>query len=1007
MRAGGIQGRLRDWRRWMAALVVCACAACPLIATGGTSSGPPPLRDYVVDAWTSRNGLPHNSLRDIAQTPEGHLWFATWEGAVRYNGIEFTVVARGTTPGLRDNGIGSLYVDPHGRLWLSDSRGNLGRREPDGHWRYWERSADWPQALIHDMAMDSRGYLWLLFENHGMGRLGPDERFEYFAPPKGIPLPASFPRIAIDAQDRIWVGTLDGLAIREPGGRWHRAPPRFGLPAGLVWPYRAADGTLWLTADERIYQVRDGRAVLAHRLPGIGHFTAMLRDRNGDLWLGTENSGLIRIGSHGVERMPAGDVLPNGRIASLVEDAEGSIWVGANGGLFRLRETLFSSYTRKDGLSGDYVRAVMEDRHGELWIGGGGGLDRMRADGSIQRVPVDGGSGEAISVLSVAEGAEGDVWAGTFADGVFRLREGQPPQRYTQDQGIPAGHVRAIAVGQDGTVWAGTRRGVMRLGVERAEPAPDVPGMPRGLITALASIGDALWIGSVEGASVLRGDRVERVDVERVGGARSVFGFQGIGQDVWISTDRGLYRYRNGMLARVGLEQGLPVDAVFQIVADRTGQAWITSNRGVLHVSMQALHDAADGRALPVHADRYTETEGLASAQGNGSSAPSAILRRDGTLWLATAAGVSMVDPVRLRRYIDRVAPPAVIEDVKVGGRAFPWLSATHVPGGQRITVSYAGLSYLLSERIRYRTRLIGLDGQWIDRGAQRNVEFLRLPPGSYVLQIAAAYPGGEWSPQIARWAFTVEPLWWQRSDLRAAFALVVLVALFALYRYLLKRYRTKNQRLARLVAERTRDLQAQAERLMAVDRDRTELLERLRRQAEAYGRQAREDALTGLPNRRRFDEVLKRDIAVAQRGGHPLCLALIDLDHFKRINDTHSHAVGDEVLREAARVLSADCRDADLLARLGGEEFALLLPNTELEAAVAICERLQQRFRAHPHWAGVAGLQVTFSVGVAECRQDDTPSRLLERADAAMYRAKNQGRNVICVDENPPQPRL
>ncbi len=1000
---GAVQTQRRRhgvWR-WLA-----ACAAW-LPALAIAASGPPPLRDYVVDAWSSRNGLPHNSLRDIAQTPEGHLWFATWEGAVRYNGIDFSVIGRGTQPGLRDNGVGSLYVDPKGRLWLSDSRGNLGYQQRDGRWHYHERSADWPQALVHDMTMDGRGRLWLLFEGHGLGRLDPDDRFTYFPPPAGIPLPASFPRMAIDADDRIWVGTLDGLVIREPDGRWHRAPARYGLPDGLAWPYRAPDGSLWLAADEQILRVRDGEAVPFRRLPGLGHFTAMLRDRNGEIWLGTENHGLLRIGTHGVERLAAGDVLPNGRIVSLLEDAEGSIWVGANGGLFRLRETLFGSFTRRDGLSGDYIRAVLEDRNGELWIGGGGGLDRLGSDGRIRATPVRGDNGDALSVLSIAQGHDGDLWVGTFADGVFRLRDGELLHRYSHAQGVPSGHVRAIVVDEAGTVWAGTRRGLVILGDGTARAPPAVDRLPQGLVTALASIDGALWIGSVEGASVLRGDRVERIDVGALGGARSVFGFQAVDGDVWISTDRGLYRYRNGALARVGLEQGLPVDAVFQLVRDRRGNAWVTSNRGVLRLSMKALQAAADGRGLPVRVERYSEADGLANAQANGSSAPSAILRRDGTVWLATAGGVSTVDPARMERYGHQAPPPVVIERVRLDGRELPWTQRPAWSGESRLDVSYVGLSYLMSERIVYRTRLLGFDVGWIERDRQRNVEFTGLPPGDYVLQVAAAHPGGPWTQQVAQWPFTVEPLWWQRRDVRGLFAIAVLLALYALYRYLLARVRNRNQRLVRLVAERTRDLQSQTEQLIEVDRERAQLLERVREQSVAYERQAREDVLTGLPNRRRFDEVLRRDVAMAQRGGQPLCLALIDLDHFKRINDTHSHAVGDAVLRETAQRLAVDSRASDLLARLGGEEFALLLPGTCLDEAIAICERLQARFRAHRDWAGVHGLHVSFSVGVAQCRCDDTPGRLMERADAALYRAKGEGRDMIRYEINAPEARL
>jgi len=119
-------------RLCQALLLLCLLSGLP--ATLAAQDGPPPLRDYAIDVWTSRNGLPHNSLRDIAQTPEGHLWFATWEGLVRYNGLDFTVFDRSTRPGLRDNGVGALFVDRDGGLWGCQYHGScLLRYDRHGH----------------------------------------------------------------------------------------------------------------------------------------------------------------------------------------------------------------------------------------------------------------------------------------------------------------------------------------------------------------------------------------------------------------------------------------------------------------------------------------------------------------------------------------------------------------------------------------------------------------------------------------------------------------------------------------------------------------------------------------------------------------------------------------------------------------------------------------------------------------------------------------------------------
>ncbi|WP_257644068.1 ligand-binding sensor domain-containing diguanylate cyclase [Luteimonas salinisoli] len=960
---------------------------------GATAAAP--LRDYVVDRWTSRDGLPHNSLRDIAQTPDGYLWFATWEGLVRYDGLDFTVYSRATTdPALPDNGVGSLYVDPDGALWMSDSRGNLGRRAADGGWRFWNSEGRWPQVLIHAMAMDDGGRLWLLFEGQGLGCLHPDGRFDYVEPPGNVPLRASFPRMAVDEGGRLWIGGMDGLMVREASGEIRRVQAAPALAAGIAWPYRAPDGTLWVVAGDGIHRVQDGRPQRVHRVEGQGVLTALLQDRHGDLWIGSESRGLLRLGAYGIESPPPDQARPPGRIVSLLEDAEGSIWAGANGGLFRFRETLFTRWTRRDGLSGDYVRAVLEDRRGTLWVGSAGGLDRLHGDGRIEAVPLQ--PDVPPSVLSIAEAADGDLWVGAYGGRVFQLRGGRVVRRYGAGDGLPPGHVRAIAPDGQGGVWVASHRGPVRISRGRVV-RPEVEGLPEGLVTALAVFDGALWIGSVEGASVLREGRVRRLPLERLSGARTVFGFQRVGDAVWIATDRGLYRERDGTLARVGLEQGLPVDAVFQLVPDRIGNAWITSNRGMLRARISDLEAAADGTLERLPLERYDETDGMSNAQGNGSSSPSAILRADGTVWMATAGGVSAVDPLRWRGFRKRRPPQPTIQTVRVDGAPYAWSDGDRLPGGARISVSYVGLSFLLSERIRYRTRLDGLDARWMEHGRQRSVEFVGLPPGEYALRIAAAHPEGAWSADEASWRFSVAPFWWQRADARAAGALAALVLLAWLYRLGVRRYRSANARLVRLVDDRTRVLQRQTEQLLQADVEKSELLARLREQAETFERQAYEDALTGLPNRRSFDETLEREVARARRRRQPLCVLVIDVDRFKSINDTHTHAVGDAVLREVGELLASVTRVSDVAARIGGEEFAMVLVDASIEDAVSLYGRLRQRLAERGGWGGVDGLQVTVSAGAAVLGpRDATPAQLVRRADEALYRAKSEGRDRI-----------
>lgn len=180
----------------------------------------------------------------------------------------------------------------------------------------------------------------------------------------------------------------------------------------------------------------------------------------------------------------------------------------------------------------------------------------------------------------------------------------------------------------------------------------------------------------------------------------------------------------------------------------------------------------------------------------------------------------------------------------------------------------------------------------------------------------------------------------------------------------------------------------------------RVEMERNLRTMAEELERLANSDSLTGLSNRRHFMEALGREVERSDRYGRPLSLVLLDLDHFKKVNDTWGHAAGDEVLKSTAQALRSVCRDPDLPARLGGEELVLLLPETASTGARAVAERARRRIQQTRHEApGGETFQVTASVGVVSLGPRAlTADALLQRADEALYTAKRGGRNRVVV---------
>jgi len=212
----------------------------------------------------------------------------------------------------------------------------------------------------------------------------------------------------------------------------------------------------------------------------------------------------------------------------------------------------------------------------------------------------------------------------------------------------------------------------------------------------------------------------------------------------------------------------------------------------------------------------------------------------------------------------------------------------------------------------------------------------------------------------------------WTRMEIEV---FLLMLAVLAAGMLALKSFAEMRFKLERLVEERTAAL-----------RDKTLQLERL----------VAQDTLTGLYNRRHADAFLVREMEHATRVGHPISIAIADVDRFKQINDGHSHTVGDRVLERVAQLLSERMRDSDLVARYGGEEFLFCLVGMSDQEAVAFCEELRRAVERE-RWPALApGLQVTLSIGVATRRHETTAHALLHHADVCLYRAKDLGRNRV-----------
>jgi len=310
--------------------------------------------------------------------------------------------------------------------------------------------------------------------------------------------------------------------------------------------------------------------------------------------------------------------------------------------------------------------------------------------------------------------------------------------------------------------------------------------------------------------------------------------------------------------------------------------------------------------------------------------------------------------------------------------------------GRWSVTIEVFAAWYVDEDDLEFRFRLQGLDEGWRDRGRRSSIRLDSLPPGDYQLEAQTFNRLAGFGPVETIIKLQVRNPRWANKLLIAPFAAAGKVwriseALFR-NRALLER----NVELEREVQARTADIEQAKSLLEAMNKE--------------LASQTVTDALTGISNRRHFDERFEQDLHEASRTGEPLSLILIDIDHFKPYNDLYGHAQGDKCLSYVARKLESTLyRPNDLVARYGGEEFVVVLPNVDRQGAVLTAERLRNSIvsLAMAHDGAPGSKRVTISLGATTLQTplglqvtDLVATRLIECADAALYEAKETGRN-------------
>jgi diguanylate cyclase (GGDEF)-like protein len=937
----------------------------------------------------------------IVQDPSGFIWVGTQSGLVRWDGYRFRRYAADTqvVGSLPDSFILALHIDVRGRLWVGTSAGGLARydAEKDSFIVISGPSAVKGTAVL-SITDDAHGGLWVGTES-GLEHLDAQHPEQLTARPDGLP-EGAVQAVLNDAEGTLWVGTRHGLWRRTAGANgftaWPLVKPEEPEPT-VIRLHADSTGRIWIGTHAHGAYVFEAGAT--HEIPETAATSTLQSDSvlaiteaiAGEVWLGTDGGGIVAVDAqskttrriHHYPDTPTS--LSDDYVYALYRDRSGLVWV-ANIGAISQHDpqqqavvTLFGGTGRPNGISGKKVYAVHEMPDHRIWLSVGGGVDVMDPlSGRVAQLLTDPTHPETAlpkgRVQTFVLGQDEAVYIATQQGLYVTDVHAKPVKRMGLPGRSPTAGIRALSY-DAGILWVGgDQDGLWKVDLRSpgnpvilAHIAADQLGDAR--ITTLNRVsGSTMWIGtrsSLAKIDVASGE-IERVPANQADPTQLLDGFVaatlvdrrgrfwvasfGSGVQVLESRDsRGHWRFR-----RIGLRDGLPHLGVDKLLEDSLGNIWVSTDNALAVINGNDFTVQALQRPQGVAMRTFWTDSGIVTSRGE--------------ILFGANGGLTIVRPERMQAWAYQ--PPIVVTSFQTS------------TDKRSLQVEFAALDYSSPEHNRYAYRLLGFDSDWITTDPSvRLASYTNLPAGEYKLELRGSNRDGRWSTPL-RLPVVVPAAWYQTFGFRSAVVLLGLMLVSLLVQARTLYLRQRQRELQALVNERTAELEKRSDQL----RESQQRLEQI-----AYN-----DPLTGLPNRRLFENELEHCVALAERDGPAFTLLLVDLDGFKKINDTLGHDAGDALLVEISLRLQHIVRESDRIARLGGDEFAVILSQTsELASVELVCKRILASI-AEPVVFKDRIVRVTGSIGSAHCpNQGFTMDELYKAADTALYDAKRSGRNM------------
>ena len=764
------------------------------------SAGAVYAQRYSFKYYGQDNGLSNLDALSLLQDRTGFLWVGTDNGLFRYDGRHFRMF--GIADGLPSMQVYSLAETADGTLWTGSIVGvsrRVGNRFEKVDLKYAKGTRAIAADARHLYVTSEKGLMAAVVD----GRSPPE--FRLYQNPDG---PGAAFGLALDRAGRVWYGC--GRSICRFDGTRVVSFADWGVPpdeyTGIVVD---AAGNLWARSISRLLELPAG----SHRFVAKGRELAIAVrlarvyvDRQGDLLVSTARGLARRTSDDGWELTDKSNGLPGNTITSMLEDREGSLWIGVGGvGLVRwLGRRRWESWTEAEGLSHDVVWSVRRDGWGTLWAASENGLSRFDAEAKSWR-PFHDPALRPGRTLALATAPDGKLWVGQNPGGITEIdpRTGRAVSHHNA-QGLPTDRVMTLAFDAAGHLWAGTLDGLFEgvrtpagLRFARIQLIPEEPAPTVAAVTCDRQ--GRIWATSSYGVLVRESGRWRRiVTADGLRHNRTMYLGEAADGAMWISYREplGVVRIRldGGRLdiRNFSTADGMRSNKTVFLGSDAAGRMWLGTDTGV---------ERFDGRSWT----HFDKTDGLI---WNDCDAYSFLADPDGSVWFGTSRGLS--------HYYAAGAPerplaaPVVLTTARLGESELPLDGGVSVPYSMRsFHAVFAALTYVNEESTRVRYRLLGLDSSWTETDDD-DARFAGLSPGRYTFQVQAAAGPGQWDPVRQSFTFQIRPPWWGTWWAIAAGVTLCCLVSRRLYKWRLRNMLKRQKALEQAVRERTRAITEQ-----------------------------------------------------------------------------------------------------------------------------------------------------------------------------------------------------